>query len=157
MDSKSKTAAPAGAALTTVRHTVAFYETDAMGVVHHSNYLRFLEHARVQFLADHDRAYIKYVNEGFHVPVTRASVSYKWPCRFADEVDVSCWLSWARHASFGFAYRLEVSGRLVALAETDHAIVDLAGRPTRIPEAMRARMDGWFGTRAASAPAKEPT
>ena len=48
--------APPGAALTCVQHVVAFYETDAMGVVHHSNYLRFLEHARVQFLAEHDRA-----------------------------------------------------------------------------------------------------
>lgn len=143
--SKPRATPPPGAALTRVRHVVAFYETDAMGVVHHSNYLRFLEHARVQFLADHDKPYIEYVREGFHVPVTRAAVSYKLPCRFADEVEIACWLAWARHASFGFAYRLEVGGKLVSLAETDHAIVDLEGRPTRIPELMRARMERWFG------------
>jgi acyl-CoA thioester hydrolase len=147
MSSKPKLAPPPLAALTRIAHVVAFYETDAMGVVHHSNYLRFLEHARVQFLADHDRPYVEYVKEGFHVPVTRASVTYKRPCRFADTVEVSCWLAWARHASFGFAYRLELKGELVALAETDHAIIDGEGRPTRIPEAMRARMERWFGER----------
>jgi acyl-CoA thioester hydrolase len=146
--SKLRASPPSGAALTRVRHVVAFYETDAMGVVHHSNYLRFLEHARVQFLAEHDRPYVEYVRDGFHVPVTRASVTYKQPSRFADEVDIACWLAWARHASFGFAYRLEIAGKLVALAETDHAIVDLQGRPTRIPENMRARMDRWFGDEA---------
>lgn len=146
MDARTKLAPPKDAALTRVRHVVAFYETDAMGVVHHSNYLRFLEHARVQFLAEHDKAYVEYVNEGFHVPVTRASVNYKRACRFADEIEIQCWLAWARHASFGFAYRLEHQGQLVALAETDHAIVDLSGRPTRIPEAMRARMQRWFGS-----------
>lgn len=145
MNSKLKLAPPARAATTSVRHTVAFYETDAMGVVHHSNYLRFLEHARVQFLAEHDRAYVDYVRDGVHVPVTRASVTYKRPCRFADEVDITCWLAWARHASFGFAYCLEVRGQLVALADTDHAIVDLEGRPMRIPESTRVRMTGWFG------------
>jgi acyl-CoA thioester hydrolase len=160
MDSKPKLAPPPLAALTRIAHVVAFYETDAMGVVHHSNYFRFLEHARVQFLADHDRPYVEYVKEGFHVPVTRASVSYKRPCRFADTVEVSCWLAWARQASFGFAYRLELKGQLVALAETDHAIIDLEGRPTRIPEAMRARMAHWFGARAdarveAHVPARE--
>jgi hypothetical protein len=53
-----------GAALTTFRHVVAFYETDAMGIVHHSNYVRFLELARVQFMADHDQPYSAYVAGG---------------------------------------------------------------------------------------------
>jgi len=133
------------AVFTRIQHSVAFYETDAMGIVHHSNYVRFLEHARVQFLAEHDRPYTEYVAEGFHVPVTRVAVSYKRPCRFADVVEVRCWLAWARTASLGFAYDLTVQGQLVAFAETDHAITDLSGRPVRIPEHMRVRMDGWLG------------
>ncbi|MET0340433.1 MAG: thioesterase family protein [Polyangiales bacterium] len=137
---------PEGALISRAIHTVAFYETDAMGVVHHSNYVRFLEDARVVFLAEHDRPYESIVGDGFHVPVTRVAVAYKWPCRFADRVEVSCWLSWARHASFGFAYSLRVGEKVVSLAETDHAIVDLEGRPVRIPEPMRLRMQGWRGT-----------
>lgn len=136
---------PPGAAVTKVRHSVAFYETDAMGIVHHSNYVRFLEHARVQFLADHDRPYAAYVAEGLHVPVTRVAVSYQRACRFADIIEIGCWLSWARHASLGFAYRLEVGGVLVASAETDHAITNETGAPTRIPEHMRVRLAAWLG------------
>jgi acyl-CoA thioester hydrolase len=136
---------PERAAITRIVHTVAFYETDAMGIVHHSNYLRFLEHARVRFMAEHDRPYTEYVAEGLHVPVTRALLSYHRACRFADEVEVSCWLAWARSASLGFAYRLTVGGQLVASGETDHAITNLQGAPVRIPEHMRARLAGWLG------------
>ena len=136
---------PDGAPTTCFRHAVAYYETDAMGIVRHSNYVRFLELARVQFMADHDRPYTAYVQEGLHIPVTRALVHYHRPCRFADLVDVTCWLKWARHASLGFAYRLEVGDVLVASAETDHAITNLQGVPTRIPEHMRSRIHGWLG------------
>lgn len=134
-----------GVATTLVRHAVAFYETDAMGVVHHSNYVRFLELARVAFLAEHDQRYEHYVAQGFHVPVTRVAVYYKRPCRFGDMIEVSCWLAWAQKASFGFAYRLETQGELVAAAETDHGVIDATGRPVRIPAHMRERMAGWLG------------
>jgi acyl-CoA thioester hydrolase len=136
---------PRGAATSSFRHVVAFYETDAMGIVHHSNYVRFLELARVQFMADHDQPYAAYVAEGLHVPVTRVQVSYRRACRFADAIDIRCWLRWARSASLGFAYRLEVDGVLVATAESDHAITNQAGAPVRIPEHMRERLAGWLG------------
>lgn len=136
---------PPQAVLTRVRHTVNFYETDAMGIVHHSNYVRFFEHARVQFLAEHDRPYTEYVAEGLHVPVTRVAVQYKRPCRFADEIEITCWLAWAREASLGFAYELKVGGLVVATGETDHAIVNLDNRPTRIPQHMRVHLDRWLG------------
>lgn len=42
MRRKNVPSPPQGAAITKVRHHVAFYETDAMGIVHHSNYVRFL-------------------------------------------------------------------------------------------------------------------
>jgi acyl-CoA thioester hydrolase len=141
---------PAHALVTRVTHVVHFYETDAMGIVHHSNYVRFLEHARVRFLAEHDQPYERYVAEGFHVPVTRVEVQYRKACRFADEIAVSCWLAWARHASLGFAYQLHVGEQLVATATTDHAVTTQDGRPVRIPSAMRARMQSWLPPEARS-------
>ena len=33
------------------QHTVQYYETDKMGIVHHSNYIRWMEEARVAYLA----------------------------------------------------------------------------------------------------------
>ncbi|HEX5655680.1 MAG TPA: thioesterase family protein [Polyangiales bacterium] len=134
-----------GQIATTFRHTVAFYETDAMGIVHHSNYVRYLELARVQYMAEHDRPYLEYVARGFHMPVTRVSVSYKKACRFADAIDITCWLTWARHASFGFAYRLAVGGQLACTGESDHAIIDRESRPVRLPPDMRERMHRHLG------------
>ena len=148
MKTNPRLSVPEGRPATRMRHSIAFYETDAMGIVHHSNYLRFMERARVCFLAEHDRPYREYVADGIHVPVTRASVVYHQPTRFADEIEVSCWLAWARHASLGFAYRLEVAGAHVASGETDHAIIDDDGRPMRIPPRMRERVNLWLGAGA---------
>jgi acyl-CoA thioester hydrolase len=143
---------PDGAAVTTVRHHVAYYETDAMGIVHHSNYVRFLELSRVQFMAEHDRPYTAYVEDGLHIPVTRALVHYHRACRFADAIDITCWLKWARNASLGFAYRLSVGSVVVATAETDHAFTDLTGLPRRMPDHMRQRVHAWLGAAAGAAP-----
>ena len=79
------------------------------------------------------------------IPVTRAEVSYQRPCRFAERIDVICWLAWARYASLGFAYRLEVRGELAACAYTDHALVDVQGRPRRFPESMQQHFARWLG------------
>lgn len=136
---------PAGAAISLFTHTVAFYETDAMGIVHHSNYVRFLELARVRFLAEHDQPYTEYVAQGYHVPVTRVEVTYKRACKFADEIVIKCWLTWTQRASLGFAYRLEVGDVLVATATSDHAVTRSDGRPVRMPEHMHARLNAWLG------------
>jgi acyl-CoA thioester hydrolase len=148
---KLKLSPPPGVATTVFRHSVAFYETDGMGIVHHSNHVRYLELARVAFLSEHDRPYLEYVQEGFHVPVIRVEVSYYHPCRFADEVALTCWLAWARNASLGFAYRLEVRGALVACAQSEHAIVDQEGRPRRLPDSMRTRIARWLNQPLADA------
>jgi acyl-CoA thioester hydrolase len=137
-------APPAQAVTTRVQHTVHFYETDAMGVVHHSNYVRYLEHARVAFLAEHDRPYGEYIALGFHVPVTHVEVDYRRACRFADVLDITCWLGFMRPASFGFAYRVECQGELVGWGQTGHAVIEASGRPTRIPAEMHARMLKWL-------------
>jgi acyl-CoA thioester hydrolase len=153
MVTKPRVVLEPGQIASTVRHVVAFYETDAMGIVHHSNYVRFLELARVQFMVEHDRPYLEYVALGYHMPVTRIAVSYKRSCRFADPIDVTCWLAWARHASLGFHYRLTVAGQLVATGESDHAMIDQEGRPRRLPSDMRARLHGHLGI--AEEPASE--
>ena len=58
---------------------VKYYETDRMGVVHHSNYIRWFEEARVEFMQD----------EGIMVPVVTVECKYKNPVTFDDEVTVN--------------------------------------------------------------------
>ena len=48
---------------------VKYYETDKMGVVHHSNYIRWFEEARVEFMRDNDISYRHMEEEGIQIPV----------------------------------------------------------------------------------------
>ena len=131
---------PASAAVTTIRHSVAFYETDAMGIVHHSNYVRFFEHARVRWLEEHDQPYTAYVDQGLNFATTHVSVDYLASARFGDELSVTTWLEWVRGASLRMAYRIDSGDRLSATGATEHAAVNADGRVRRIPKENRARL-----------------
>ena len=121
-------------------HRVAFYETDAMGIVHHSNYVRFFEHARVRWLEEYDQPYTAYVEQGLNFATTHVSVDYQAPARFGDELSLTVWLEWVRGASLRMAYRIECNGALSATGATEHAAVNSDGRVRRIPKDNRARL-----------------
>lgn len=126
-----------GAAATTVKHRVAFYETDAMGIVHHANYVHFFERARVQWLDDHDQPYSFYVEQGIHFATTRVDIHYRGSTRFDDVLCVTTWLEWVRGASLAMGYCIELAGETKVTGKTEHAAVDLAGRVRRIPRDRR--------------------
>jgi acyl-CoA thioester hydrolase len=132
-------------AATLLRHRVAFYQTDAMGILHHANYLHLLEMARVAWMDEHDEPYRNWVALGLHFAVTRADVQYRRAVRFDDWVETCVWLEWVRGASLAMAYELRCEGELVASARTEHAMVSSDGKPVRIPAERRARLE----TRAA--------
>lgn len=129
-----------GPPVTTVVHRVAFYETDAMGIVHHANYLRFFEEARVRWLEQHDRPYSEWLAAGIHFAVTRSEVDHHAGARFDDRLEVASWLAWVRGASLRMHYAVTLAGRSIASGATEHAAVDDAGRVRRIPRERRARL-----------------
>ena len=59
------------------RRRVRYYETDRMGVVHHSNYLRFLEDARMDWIRDHIINYSEMEKMGIIIPVVSATGNFK--------------------------------------------------------------------------------
>lgn len=136
-----------------VVHRVPFYETDAMGIVHHANYVRWLELARVAWMDEHDRPYREWVAEGFHFATTRVEVDYRRAAVFDDRVSVATWLDWVAGASLAMAYELERDGELVATARTEHALVGTDGRPKRLPAERRA---GLASLAAGGARQREP-
>jgi YbgC/YbaW family acyl-CoA thioester hydrolase len=93
---------PDGAATSALEYRVPFYDTDAMAIVHHANYVRYLELARVRFLQEHDEPYSRYVAQGYHVVVTRVDVSLKRATRFDELLRVTCWLERVRNATLAF-------------------------------------------------------
>jgi len=118
-------------------HRVAFYETDAMGIVHHSNYVRFFERARVVWMDEHDRPYREYAAEGLHFATTALELHYRRSARFDDMLAITTWMEWVKRASLRMAYEIHRGDELVAHGASTHAMVDLDGRPRGIPPARR--------------------
>lgn len=58
-------------------HHVQYYETDRMGITHHSNYIRWMEEARVAFLEELGWGYEKLEDMGIVSPVTQAACEFK--------------------------------------------------------------------------------
>lgn len=67
---------------------VYYYETDKMGIVHHSNYIRWLEEARLDYMSQCGITYEGMEEEGIMVPVLGVSVQYKVAFRFGDAFKV---------------------------------------------------------------------
>jgi acyl-CoA thioester hydrolase len=143
---------PPGVLATRYLHRVPFYETDAMGLVHHANYVRYFELARIRWMDEHHRPYREYVAEGLHFATTRVELDYLRGLRFDDEVEIAVWLAWVRGASLRMEYALREQGSLVSRGATEHAMVDTSGRVRRIPEAQRRAMAGIAAERAAGTP-----
>lgn len=112
---------------------VRFAETDAMGIVHHSRYLPYLEEARVEYLRHLGHPYVELRAEGVDLTVLEAFVRYRQPLRFDEVVQVHLRLGSATRATFQMGYLLTVDGVVRATAVTVHGCVNALGRPVRMP------------------------
>ena len=119
------------------RIRVRFAETDAMGVVHHSRYLPYLEEARVEFLRSIGHPYTSRLVDGIDYAVVEARVAYRVPLRFDDLVTVRLGIESATRVTFTIGYELTVGDRTHATASTVHACVNADGRPVRMPPWLR--------------------
>ena len=69
-------------------HKVKFYETDKMGITHHSNYIRWMEEARIDFLEQIGLGYDILEKQGIISPVIGIECDYKFTTTFADEISI---------------------------------------------------------------------
>lgn len=114
------------------RLRVRFAETDAMGIVHHSRYLPYLEEARVEYLRSIGHPYHEIHEAGTDLAVLEAFVQYRLPLRFDDLVDVHLLMAQTTRTTFQMAYLLCVDNAAHATAVTVHGAV-INSRPTRLP------------------------
>jgi acyl-CoA thioester hydrolase len=103
---------------------VRYAETDCMKVVYYSNYLTYFEVGRVEFLRQAGLA-MSDVDQKVHMPVVEALVRYVKPARLDDLLEVRCWVSERKRASFRFGYEIRNEGGTpVATGYTLHACWD---------------------------------
>ncbi len=111
---------------------VRYSDADAQGIVHHSNYFRWLEEARLGWLAAIGHPYAALTRRGLFMPVTTCSCRFLAPVRAEECVDVRLTLTAVSRARVAFKYAVRCGGRLAATAATAHAYVNAAGRPMRL-------------------------
>jgi acyl-CoA thioester hydrolase len=105
------------------RRKVHFYETDLMGIVHHSNYLRFLEEARVAWAVHHGLIQFQNPETASHFAVYETRVRHLRPTRFGDdlEIDVEAKREGIRVV---FQYRVRKKDEVLCLGQTEHVSLD---------------------------------
>ena len=116
---------------------VRFVETDAMGIVHHSNYLAYFEESRVAYLRHIGHPFTAWRDEGLESPVLESFVQYRQPLRFDDVLTVHVALAAVARASFQMAYLVAIGTAAHATGVTVHGCTTTEGRPTRLPAWLR--------------------
>jgi len=110
-------------------HHVKYYECDRMGIVHHSNYARFMEEARCDLLEQLGYPFNKMEEEGIVSPVVSLSIDFKKPTTFPDEVEISVAVKEMSPLKITFGYTMKVDGALCIRATSTHCFLDSTGRP----------------------------
>jgi len=119
-------------------------DTDALGIVYYVNYLRFAERARTEFLreigADHSAMIAE---DGLNFAVTRCEVAYRRPARLDDLLEVETRLLALGGATLELQQRILRGQEEVTWIKVGLACMNSAGRPRRIPSALRKLLDGF--------------
>ena len=115
------------------KHTVQYYETDKMGITHHSNYIRWMEEARVSFLSSIGWPFEKLEKEGIVSPVLSLEIKYAHSTTFADVVIIKTKLSTLSYSRMEVGYEMtKENGEIVATALSSHGFLNANGRPINL-------------------------
>lgn len=115
----------------TYERKINYYETDRMGVVHHSNYIRFLEEARCAHLESIGMPYSRIEEMGLMIPVLNVNCSYKYHVTFNDTILINLKIVEFNGVRMTVKYNIinKETGSLVMNAETRHCFTDKTLKP----------------------------
>lgn len=113
---------------------VQYYETDQMGVVHHSNYIRWFEESRVHMMDKMGYSYQMAESKGLMIPVIGITCRYKSPAKFGDTVKVIPEIKILRPVKMTISYTVinADNGDLLVEGESNHCFVDKNFKPVSL-------------------------
>ncbi len=119
-----------------VKHSfrVRYIETDAMGIVHHSSYLAWMEMGRTEFMRHFGFTYRQLELTGVLLPVLEVRVRYHSPAYYDDELVISTWVEELSRVRLLLSYRIDrpADGKLLTEGSSLHTFMGKDGRPIRI-------------------------
>ncbi len=118
----------------TYERRINYYETDRMGVVHHSNYIRFLEEARCSMLDAMGIPYSYLEEQGIMIPVLGVNCSFKQHVTFDDIIVITPFIKDSNGVRLTVGYNVinKSTNSTVLTGETKHCFTDMNLRPIRL-------------------------
>lgn len=110
-------------------HKVNYYETDKMRLTHHSNYIRFMEEARLDFFSQLGFPYDKFEAEGIISPVVNVNCNYLKTTTYPDALEITVKVDGLTAARLMLSYTMISNGTVVCTATSTHCFLNESGRP----------------------------
>lgn len=115
---------------------VIYADTDAMGIVYHTNYIKWFEVGRNELMRQLGVAYTELEKLGLNLPLTKVSCHYLLPAKYDQFVTVETKFDYIKRASIRFnSYIWDEEGKkLLVEGYTIHACTNMEGKIRRIPQ-----------------------
>jgi acyl-CoA thioester hydrolase len=118
-----------------VKIRVIYADTDAMGIVYHTNYIKWFEIGRTELLRSMGIVYAEMESQGYNLPLTEAYCHYLLPAKYDQIIVVETEMEYLKRASMKFNYTISDEDKEKILVEgyTVHACTNNLGKIVRIP------------------------
>jgi len=120
----------------TITLRVRYDECDPMGFVHHSNYLRYFEIGRTEFLRSAGGRYRDVEAAGLFVVVAHIDCRYRISARYDDEIQLTTRIAKVTAAKIIHEYEIRRDDRTLVEATVTLAVIDQQGRLQRVPDSL---------------------
>lgn len=117
---------------TVYNRKINYYETDKMAIVHHSNYIRFFEEARLDMMDKFDLNYRKMEDMGIIIPVMSVDCKYIVPLCFDDDVKIHTKIIKFDGIKMEIAYEIYRDDVLCTTGHSGHCFLDKDMKPFRM-------------------------
>lgn len=118
----------------TFERKVNYYETDKMGVVHHSNYIRYMEEARCAWLESIQMPFSLLEENGITIPVLGVNCDYKYHVTFDDTIIIRPFAKeyTGVRMTIGYEVKDKKTGKVVLTGETKHCFTNKNLKPINL-------------------------
>ena len=127
--------------LTKIR--VIYADTDALGIVYHTNYIKWFEIGRGELLRELGIPYSQIENMGYNLPLTEVNCHYLSPARYDQIVLIETQIIFVTRASIKFRFLIwdEKQEKTLVEGESVHACINKQGKIVRIPREIIEKID----------------
>ena len=118
----------------TYERKINYYETDKMGVVHHSNYIRYLEETRCKWLEELEMPFDEFERQGITIPVLGVNISYKYHVTFGDTIIIRPYMKEFTGVRMTVGYEVvdKQTKNIVLTGETKHCFTSKELKPINL-------------------------